>query len=123
MVWDVEFTYEFEDWWNNLNVSEQEDVAAVVVLLEKYGPQLPYPHSSAISGSRHGHMRELRIQHKGQPYRVLYAFDPRRSAILLLGGKKTGKDRWYEEKIPTADRLYDQHLRILELEKQEKSDG
>ena len=58
-------------------------------------------------------MRELRVQHKGQPYRVLYAFDPRRTAILLIGGEKTGNDRWYEESIPRADRLYDEHLAEL----------
>jgi hypothetical protein len=58
-------------------------------------------------------MRELRIRHQGQPYRVLYAFDP---AILLIGGDKTGNDRWYEEFVPTADRLYDAHLASLKRE-------
>jgi hypothetical protein len=58
-------------------------------------------------------MRELRIQSRGRPYRVLYAFDPLRSAILLIGGDKTGKDRWYDDHVPVADRLYDQHLRQL----------
>ena len=61
-------------------------------------------------------MRELRVQHKGQPYRVLYAFDPRRSAILLIGGNKTGNDRWYEEFVPVADRLYDEHINTLKKE-------
>jgi len=58
-------------------------------------------------------MRELRIQHAGKPYRVLYAFDPRRTAILLIGGNKTGKDRWYIEFVPIADALYDRHIRVL----------
>jgi hypothetical protein len=71
---------------------------------------LSFPHSSGIEGSKHNHMRELRIQHQGDPYRVLYAFDPRRSAILLIGGNKVGKDRWYLEHIPLADQLYDEHL-------------
>jgi len=61
-------------------------------------------------------MRELRIQHRGRPYRVLYAFDPRRTAILLLGGDKTGDDRWYERYIPRADDLYDEHLAELRRE-------
>lgn len=61
-------------------------------------------------------MRELRIQHAGRPYRVLYAFDPRRAAILLLGGDKTGQDRWYEQFVPTADALYDEHLETLKKE-------
>lgn len=61
-------------------------------------------------------MRELRIQHQGRPLRVLYAFDPRRIAILLLGGDKTGKDRWYEDVVPEADRLYDAHIASLRRE-------
>jgi hypothetical protein len=61
-------------------------------------------------------MRELRIQHQGRPYRVLYAFDPRRAAILLIGGDKTGNDRWYEEFVPIADRLYDAHLASVKRE-------
>ncbi len=61
-------------------------------------------------------MRELRIQHEGKPYRVFYAFDPRRVAILLMGGDKTGNDRWYKEFVPIADRLYDDHLEQLRKE-------
>jgi len=63
-------------------------------------------------------MRELRIQHHGKPYRVLYAFDPRRAAILLIGGDKTGNDRWYAIYVPIADRLYDSHLEQLRKEKE-----
>jgi hypothetical protein len=61
-------------------------------------------------------MRELRVQHRGHPYRVLYAFDPRRVAILLIGGDKTGHDRWYEQFVLVADRLYDRHLETLKRE-------
>ncbi|MCC7241795.1 MAG: type II toxin-antitoxin system RelE/ParE family toxin [Acidobacteria bacterium] len=69
-----------------------------------------------VRRSRHPHMRELRVQHKGRPYRVLYAFNPRRSAILLLGGDKTGSDRWYELHVPVAGRLYDEHVKQLKRE-------
>jgi len=116
MSWDVEYTDEFESWWNGLTEDEQESVASTVGLLERLGPDLPFPHSSGISRSRYGHMRELRVQHQGRPYRVLYAFDPRRTAILLIGGDKTGNDRWYREFVPVADRLYDQHLETLRKE-------
>jgi hypothetical protein len=61
-------------------------------------------------------MRELRIQSGGRPLRTLYAFNPLRVAILLLGGDKTGDDRWYEKFVPVADRLYDQHLDELRTE-------
>jgi hypothetical protein len=105
MAWDVEYTDEFGAWWSSLNEDEQESVAAYVRLLEVRGPSLPFPYSSGIHGSRHSHMRELRIQHHGEPYRVLYAFDPRRVAILLIGGNKVGNDRWYLEYILIADNL------------------
>jgi len=114
MEWDVEYCEYFEDWWNELTESEQESIASIVGILEKQGPQIRYPYSSGVESSRHSHMRELRVQHEGRPYRVLYAFDPRRCAILLLGGDKTGKDRWYEENVPIADTLYDEHLAELE---------
>lgn len=116
MACEVEVTDEFEAWWDDLSEDEQESVAASVQLLEMKGPQLPFPYSSGIGGSRHSHMRELRIQHGGEPYRVLYAFDPRRMAILLLGGCKTGDDRWYQREISRADKLYDEHLAQLRKE-------
>jgi hypothetical protein len=116
MAWDVEYTDEFGGWWASLSEPEQDDVAAAIGLLEEKGPSLPFPYSSGIKGSRHRHMRELRVQHGGEPYRVLYAFDPRRSAILLVGGNKKGDDRWYEEHLPIADKLYDEHLRTLKRE-------
>ena len=118
MAWEVEYTDEFEDWWGSLDEDEQASVAASVRLLEERGPNLRYPHSSGIEGSRHGHMRELRTQHEGRPYRTLYAFDPRRTAILLLGGEKTGNDDWYEEFVPKADALYDEHLEELKREQE-----
>ena len=116
MKWVVEFTDEFEAWWLALSEDEQVSLAASVALLEERGPALGYPHSSAVSGSRHGHMRELRTQHEGRPLRTLYAFDPRRTAILLIGGDKTGDGRWYRRIIPIADRLYDHHLAGLREE-------
>ena len=67
-------------------------------------------------------MRELRVQHQGRPYRVLYIFDPRRVALLLLGGDKTGDDRWYERSVPLADRLYDNYLAEIEEEDDAKDD-
>lgn len=116
MTCDVEYTDEFESWWAELSEEEQVSIAASVQLLEEYGTNLPFPHSSSVNGSDHGHMRELRIQHEGRPYRVLYAFDPMRSAILLIGGDKTGNDRWYQEFIPIADSLYNDHIAQLKKE-------
>jgi len=112
----VEYTDEFGNWWATLSEAEQESVDASVRLLEERGPRLGFPHSSGIEGSKHAHMRELRVQHGGRPYRVLYAFDPRRCAILLLGGDKTGDGRWYLDQVPIADALYEAHLDQLRRE-------
>lgn len=117
MAFEVEYTDEFGDWWKELDEPAQESLSASVSLLEEQGPHLGYPHSSQIKSSKHPHLRELRVQHKGRPYRILYAFDPRRMAILLIGGDKTGNDRWYDQFVPIADKLYDEHLVILEEEK------
>lgn len=83
MEYKVELTDECTSWLLGLDGLEQTDVLASINLLERLGPQLGYPHSSKIIGSKYSHMRELRIQHKGKPYRVLYAFDPKRMAICL----------------------------------------
>ena len=116
MPWQVEYTDQFKEWWDNLRDGEQEDLTASVELMMDRGPALPYPYSSGIASSRHSHMRELRTQSGGEPLRTFYAFDPRRVSILLIGGVKTGNDRFYEEYVPIADRLYDDHLDELRQE-------
>ena len=94
MSWNVEVTGECKNWLEGLNEAEFDSVDFAVDLLTEYGPQLDHPHSSKIKGSRHAHMRELRIQSSGRPLRIFYAFDPRRTAILLIGGDKTGDKRF-----------------------------
>jgi hypothetical protein len=116
MGWVAEYTDEFGRWWDELSPAEQESVAAIVGVLEQLGPQLPFPYSSEIRQARRHALRELRIQHGGDPYRVLYAFDPRRTAILLIGGNKRGNERWYETSVPYAEELFDSHLRELKQE-------
>lgn len=113
---EVEYTDAFGSWWQGLTEAEQESVAYAVGLLEAKGPTLGHPHSSGVEGSRHSHMRELRVQHQGRPYRVFYAFDPRRAAVLLIAGDKTGDVRFYERMTPLADRPYDEHLEQLKRE-------
>lgn len=113
---EVEYADEFEVWWHLLTAEEQDSVARGVVLLSEVGVNLGRPYADTVHGSKFPNMKELRIQHQGRPYRVLYAFDPRRTAILLIGGDKTGKKRWYEEFVPKADAIYAQHLREIESE-------
>ena len=112
-MWEVEGTDQFAAWLHELTPLERRTVTRVVDMLVDRGPDLGYPYSSGIRGSRHSHMRELRAQSGGNPIRVFYAFDPRRSAILLIGGDKTGDNRFYQRYIPIADRLYDEYIQEL----------
>lgn len=121
MPWEVEFTDEFGQWWKSLSEGQQDDVAYSVSLLAELGPTLGFPHSSKVTTSRHAGMRELRTQSGGRPLRTLYIFDPSRTAILLIGGDKTGNDRWYEQFVPVADRIYQEYLD--ELRKEDRGCG
>jgi hypothetical protein len=115
-MWRIEFTDEFGRWWETLTQSEQDAIDRSVGLLERLGPTLSRPHADTVKGSRHDHMKELRTQCSGRPIRTFFAFDPRRTVILLIGGDKTGDGRFYERMIPLADDLYDQHLADLRKE-------
>jgi hypothetical protein len=115
MAWEVEYTNEFGAWFESLTDAEQARVSASVNRLSEYGPTLGRPYVDTIRGSRHANMKELRP--RGGNIRILFAFDPRRTAILLLGGDKTGRwQAWYNEAIPIADRLYDEYLVELRRE-------
>ncbi len=116
MAWNVEYTDEFSEWWKSLSEGEQESMRSSVQKLSQEGPQLGRPYADRIKGSRHSNMKELRTQSGGNPLRTFFALDPRRSAILLIGGDKTGDKRFYDRMIPIADDLYDEHLRELKEE-------
>jgi len=117
VAWKVEFTDEFETWWDSLSEGEQEEISAKVDLLEERGPTLSRPHADVIVSSRHANMKELRGRVEERQLRVLFAFDPRRAALLLIGGDKTGNPKWYEEFVPIADDLFDQHLKEIDQER------
>lgn len=114
MSWEVEGTEQFEGWYLECDDAAQEDIEAAVELLEEYGPTLGRPAVDTLNGSKYPNMKELRVQSNGRPLRIFFAFDPRRTAILLLGGDKTGNAHFYDEFIPIADRLYAEHL--IEIE-------
>ncbi|HUO06799.1 MAG TPA: type II toxin-antitoxin system RelE/ParE family toxin [Phycisphaerae bacterium] len=115
-MWNVEITDEFFDWWRSLSDSQQDALQVGIELLENNGPSLGRPHADTVKGSRHPNMKELRTQCAGKPLRTFFAFDPRRSAILLIGGDKTGDKRFYDRMIPLADALYDVYLDELRKE-------
>lgn len=120
MAWEVEFTDEFGVWWNERDADEQTSIDAVVHVLEERGPTLGRPYVDKVQSSEYINMKELRVQHAGKPYRILFAFDPKSNAILLIGGDKTGNKNWYDEFVPKADKLFGDHLKQL---KKEENDG
>ena len=118
MEWEVEYTDEFESFWDDLSVEQQEALDQRVALLAQRGPALKRPVVGEIKGSKNDpKMKELICETEGAHLRVLFIFDPRRTAILLTGGDKSGSWKsWYREAIPEADRLYDEHLKELSEE-------
>ena len=120
VVWEVEYTDQFDHWYQTLSQEEQDVVVARVELLESGGPGLGRPLVDNVHQSRHPNMKELRAE---RAIRVLFAFDPRRTAILLIGGDKSPDEPgspnwnlWYDHYLPIADDLYDIHLEELREE-------
>jgi hypothetical protein len=109
----VEVSDEFVAWFQALTAPQRIRIAAAVELLEILGPKLGFPYCSQVKGSRFGAMRELRIQIGGEPWRVFYAFDRRRTAYLIIGGCKQGNDLFYDQLVPKADSIFEQHLREI----------
>lgn len=114
-MWEIEYTHQFEEWWEDLAEVEQDLLDSAVEKLEDHGPALGRPFADTVRGSRHPNMKELSLV--GRNIRVFFAFDSRRTAILLVGGDKTGRwKKFYEETIPIADALYDEHIEQLRRE-------
>ena len=113
MKWNIMFDPEFRIWFYQQEKGLQDEAFAVLCILEEFGPKLGRPRVDTLEGSDFQNMKELRIQYKGEPWRILFAFDPKRQAILLVGGNKTGNNRWYKENIPIADKRYKKYLETL----------
>jgi hypothetical protein len=113
MTWEVEVSDEFIEWYDSLNELEGVSVDSAVDKLTEYGPTLGRPYADTLKGSSITNLKELRVQHTGRPYRILFAFDPRRNAYLILGGDKTGNPNWYVDAIRRAEAIYAQHLKEI----------
>jgi hypothetical protein len=118
MEWEIEFDEEFSTWFESLEEDLQDEIKATLKVLAELGPALRRPRVGKIEGSKHSEMKELVVQYKGDPWRILFAFDPQRHAILLVGGDKTGDKRWYKTNIPIADARFDKHLAELKEEEE-----
>jgi hypothetical protein len=123
-LWEVATTDEFDGWFAELNEDGQAEVIAKVELLKLLGPRLGRPHADTLNDSKHSNMKELRADTKDQVLRIAFAFDPARSAILLLGGNKSGvsQRRFYKQLIAKADTLYDAHLEKLAARKKREEE-
>jgi hypothetical protein len=113
MAWEVEVSDEFIEWYDSLNEWEGVSVDSAVDTLVKNGPALGRPLVDTLKGTKYTNMKELRVQHAGRPYRILFAFDPRRNAYLILGGDKSRNTNWYADAICRAEAIYAQHLREI----------
>lgn len=113
--WIVEIGDEFQPEYDALAEEVQEQLLAMTRLLQQFGPQLKRPHADTMNGSRHANMKELRFKAADGVWRVAFAFDPKRKAVLLVAGDKSGVSgkRFYDELIRKADDRYDAHLSRL----------
>lgn len=110
-VWQVEFHRDFDPEFDALPEEVQDEIRAHAGLLEEFGPRLGRPHADTLKGSRHANMKELRFDAADGVWRVAFAFDPKRKAILLIAGDKSGlsEKRFYRQLIAKADQRFDDH--------------
>ena len=115
MTWAVKFHEQFDIEFNELSNEVQDELLAHALLLEKFGPQLGRPHVDTLKGSKHSNMKELRFKTRGGVWRVAFAYDPKRDAILLIAGNKSGvsETRFYKELIRKADERFSDYLTEL----------
>jgi|SRR5208282_2905060 len=109
-MWTVDRTEQLLEWIKELDEDAKEAIFKSLLILREIGPSLGRPHVDSIKESKHQNMKELRIQNRQRLFRILFAFDPDRNAILLVGGDKRGDKRFYHKMIPLADSLFDEHL-------------
>jgi hypothetical protein len=117
--WAVEIGDEFEPEFDRLPEDVRTEILALALLLEQFGPQLGRPRADTLHGSRHANMKELRFSAADGEWRVAFAFEPKRKAILLVAGDKSGgsEKRFYRELIRRADDRFDAHLSRLRKER------
>ncbi len=117
MPWTLIYLDEYMHWLDGQVEDLQDEALAHLEMLKNFGPGLGRPYVDTLKGSRLANLKELRFEFQNAVIRILFAFDPKRQGVIILGGDKSGDKRWYEKKIPIAERLFDLHL-----EKQRKED-
>lgn len=112
MSWTVEAADEFVPEFSALIAEVQNEIAVLVRLLEDFGPALKRPHCDTLNGSRYANMKELRFSAADGEWRLAFAFDLARKAILLVAGDKSGvsQKRFYKKLVQAADQRFERHL-------------
>jgi hypothetical protein len=115
MAWTIRFHDGFDDEFAALDQEVQDELLATAKLLQDYGPALGRPHVDTLKGSSHANMKELRFSAADGVWRVAFAFDPKREAILLVAGDKSGgsESKFYKRLLKKADKRYGQHVESL----------
>lgn len=111
IMWNIERTDEIAAWTAQLDDDAKEAIYKSLLILRELGPSLGRPYVDTIEKSNHKNMKELRVQNKKRLFRLFFAFDPDRNALLLIGGDKRGDKRFYQRMIPIADEIYDRYLK------------
>lgn len=120
-AWKIIQTEVFQEWYESLDAPAREAVYEKILVLRRLGPRLGRPYADTLKRSKYANMKELRVQNKGRPYRILFAFTPDRTGILLIGGNKAGNKGFYDEVIPLAEVLYEQYLKDMKATRAKKT--
>jgi hypothetical protein len=118
-MWKVYRTDEFKEWFDNLNVEAKEPILKDILILSNYGPSLSRPYVDTLKGSKLKNLKELRTKFKNNYFRIIFAFDPERDIILLVGGNKSNDKNFYSKIISKAEKLFLKHIDDIQRIKDE----
>lgn len=121
MPWIIKYLQNFTDWLEEQEEDLQDESLAQLERLKEYGPSLGRPYVDTLYDSKLPNLKELRFFYKGDPIRILFVFDPKRQGVILLGGNKSGNNRFYKTNIPKAEKLYSEYLKNQEIENKTKT--
>jgi hypothetical protein len=111
IVWEVLHTPEFENWYLNQDEDAKTHILRDIKILSEIGPSLGRPLVDTLKNSKISNLKELRVQSNGRPFRIFFLFDPKRNAVILIGGNKKGIKKFYETMIAIAENIYTRYLR------------
>jgi hypothetical protein len=118
-MWKVYRTDEFKEWFDNLDFEAKEPILKDIIILSNYGPSLSRPYVDTLKGSKLNNLKELRTKFKNNYFRIIFAFDPERDIILLVGGNKSNDKNFYSKIISKAEKIFLKHIDDIQRIKNE----